>query len=146
MPTATPHDEYLSDWSRDGKYLLYHLRDPESRGDLWYLERKEDGSGWEPHAFLQTSFRERAPKLSPDGRFIAYDSDESGQDEVYVLPFPEGGSRTTVSNNGGRQARWSRDGKELFYVEGGTLMAVPVEASPNFSVGSYGHPDLRHVG
>ena len=136
VPAATPDDEYLSDWSRDGKYLLYHLRDPESRGDLWYLERKEDGSRWEPHAFLLTSFRERAPKLSPDGRFIAYVSDESGQDEVYVLPFPEGGSRTTVSNNGGRQARWSRDGKELFYVEGGTLMAVPVEASPRLSVGS----------
>ena len=136
VPTATPHPEYLSDWSRDGKYLLYQLRHPESRVDLWYLKRNEDGSGWEPHAFLQTSFAERAPKLSPDGRFIAYVSDESGQDEVYVLPFPEGGSKTTVSNNGGRQPRWSRGGKELFYVEGGTLMAVPVEASPNFSVGS----------
>ena len=146
VPAATPHDEYLSDWSRDGKYLLYQLLDPESRGDLWYLERKEDGSGWEPHAFLQTSFRERAPKLSPDGRFVAYVSNESGQDEVYVLPFPEGDTRTTVSNNGGRQPRWSRDGQELFYVEGGTLMAVPVEASPKFSVGSvtklFEHPSL----
>ena len=134
--TATPHDEYLSDWSRDGKYLLYFLQGPASGSDLWYLERNEDGSGWKPHAFLQTSFNERAPKLSPDGRFVAYVSDESGQDEVYVRPFPEGGSRTTVSNNEGRQVRWSRGGKELFYVEGGTLMAVPVEASPQFSVGS----------
>ncbi len=100
VPAATPHDEYLSDWSRDGKYLLYQLSHPESGVDLWYLKRNEDGSGWEPHAFLQTSFNERAPKLSPDGRFIAYVSDESGQDEVYVLPFPKGGGRTTVSNNG----------------------------------------------
>ena len=136
VPTATPHPEYLSDWSRDGKYLLYQLLDSESGGDLWYLERSEDGSGWEPHAFLQTSFQEYAPTLSPDGRFVAYVSDASGQYEVYVLPFPEGGSRTTVSNNGGRQPRWSRDGKELFYVEGGTLVAVPVEASPKFLVGS----------
>ena len=144
--TATPRDEYVSDWSLDGKYLLYQRRDLEGGINLWYLERSEDGSGWEPHAFLETSFSERAPVLSPDGRFVAYTSNESGQEEVYVLPFPEGGSRTTVSNNGGRQACWSRDGKELFYVEGGTLMAVSVEASPEFSVGSvtrlFEHPSL----
>ncbi len=142
---STPQAEYLSDWSRDGRYILYHLADPESRGDLWYLERSEDG-GWEPHVFLQGSSRERGPKLSPNGRFVAYQSNESGQAEIYVLPFPEGGSKTTVSNNGGRQARWSRDGKELFYVEGGTLMAVSVESGPDFSVGAptalFDHPSL----
>jgi serine/threonine-protein kinase len=142
---STPQDEYLSDWSRDGKYILYNLNDPESRGDLWYQERSEEG-GWEPRMFLQGSSREVGPKLSPDGRFVAYQSNESGQQEIYVLPFPEGGSKTTVSNNGGRQARWSRDGKELFYVEGGTLMAVPVESGPDFSVGAptplFDHPSL----
>ena len=93
-----PHNQELSDWSRDGKYLLYHTTDPETGFDLWYLERNEDGSGWEPHPFLQTSSREHVPRFSPDGRYVAYVSDESGQNEVYVQPFPGGTS-------GGRDAR-----------------------------------------
>ncbi len=132
---ATPHSEQLSDWSRDGKYLLYHLDDPETGADLWYLERNEDGSGWEPHPFLQTPSREVVPRFSPDGRYVAYESNESGQNEVYVQPFPEGGRRVTVSSNGGRKVRWSRDGKELFYVEGQTLVAVSVSIGSSFSVG-----------
>ena len=145
---STPlHDEYLSDWSRDGKYLLFHLDDPETAADLWYLKRNEDGSGWEPHPFLQTSSNEFVPRLSPDGRYVAYVSDESGQNEVYVQPFPEGGSKVTVSSNGGAKARWSRDGKELFYVEGETLVAVSVSSGSSFSVGSatrlFEHPGLR---
>jgi Tol biopolymer transport system component len=95
---------------------------------------------------LQTSFSERAAKLSPDGRFVAYSSNESGQHEVYVRPFPEGGRKATVSSNGGKQPRWSRDGKELFYVEGSTLVAVSVSTDPSFSVGSvtrlFKHPRL----
>ena len=133
---ATPRDEFFTDWSRDGKYLLYLLDDAETGTQLWYLERNEDGSAWEPHPFLHTPFKERAAKFSPDGRHVAYVSDESGQWEVYVRPFPEGGSRSTVSSNGGSQPRWSQDGKELFYVEGSTLMAVSVSSGPTFSVGS----------
>ncbi len=133
---ATPRRELLSDWSWDGKYLLYHLYDPETGADLWYLERSEDGSGWEPHPFLQTPFGEVVPRFSPDGRYVAYVSDESGQNEVYVQPFPEGGRKVTVSSNGGTQVRWSRDGKELFYVERQTLLAVSVSSGSSFSVGS----------
>ena len=146
---ATPHDELLSDWSRDGKYLLYHLYhlgDPETGPDLWYLERNED-SGWEPHPFLQAPFHQLVPRFSPDGRYVAYVSGESGQYEVYVQPFPEGGHKVTVSSNGGRKVRWSRDGKELFYVEGETLVAVSVSSGSSFSVGSatrlFEHPGLR---
>ena len=143
---ATPHPDWVSDWSRDGKYLLYHREDPETRGDLWYLERNEDGSGWEPHPFLQTPFGERVPRFSPDGRYVAYVSDESGQNEVYVQPFPEGGRKVTVSSNGGTKVRWSRDGKELFYVERETLVAVSVSSGSSFSVGSatrlFEHPGL----
>ena len=142
---ATPLPEWVSDWSRDGKYMLYGLVDPENGWDLWYLERKE-GGGWEPHAFLRTQFIERTPKLSPDGRFVAYSSNESGQFEVYVRPFPEGGGRSTVSSNGGQQPRWSDDGKELFYVEGETMLAVSITTSPEFSVGPvtrlFEHPSL----
>ena len=144
---ATPRTELLSDWSRDGKYLLYHLQDPETEADLWYLESNEDGGGWEPHPFLQTPFSEVVPRFSPDGRYVAYVSNESGQNEVYVQPFPEGGRKVTVSSNGGTKVRWSRDGKELFYVEGETLVAVSVSRGSSFSVGSatrlFEHPGLR---
>ena len=102
---ATPRNEFLTDWSWDGKYLLYWLEDPETGWDLWYLERNEDGSAWEPHPFLHTLFNEHAAKFSPDGRHVAYVSDESGEWEVYVQPFPQGGSRSTVSSNGGTQPR-----------------------------------------
>ncbi len=86
---------------------------------------------------MQTPFNEQAAKFSPDGRYVAYVSNESGQFEVYVQPFPEGGRKVTVSSNGGTKVRWSRDGKELFYVEGQTLVAVPVSSgSSSFSVGS----------
>ena len=133
---ATPRNEYVTDWSRDGKYLLYWLDDPETGGNLWYLKRNEDGSAWEPHPFLQTPFNERAAKFSPDGRHVAYVSDESGEWEVYARPFPQGGRQSTVSSNGGAGPRWSRDGKELFYVEGSTLMAVSVSSGSTFSAGS----------
>ena len=143
---ATPRRDALSDWSRDGKYLLYHLDDPETIWDLWYLERNEDGSGWEPHPYLQTPFNELVPRFSPDGRYVAYVSNESGQREVYVQPFPEGGRKVAVSSNGGTKVRWSRDGKELFYVEGQTLVAVSVSSGSSFSVGLatrlFEHPGL----
>ena len=125
----------------------FGLDDPETWGDLWYLERNEDGSAWEPHPFLHTPFNERAAKFSPDGRYVAYVSGESGEWEVYVQPFPQGGRRSTVSSNGGTQPRWSRDGTELFYVEGSTLVAVSVSGGAAFSVGSarrlFEHPELR---
>ena len=146
---ATSQREYLNDWSRDGKYILYELG-REGKVDLWYSERKEDGSGWEQHPFLQGPSNERAGVFSPDGRHVAYVSDESGPDEyeIHVQAFPEGGQKTSVSNSDGRQPRWSRDGKELFYVEGTTLMAVPVlTRHPTFSVGSaktlFEEPGLR---
>jgi len=144
---ATPHAELLGDWSRDGKYLLYSLDDSETGSDLWYLERNEGGSGWEPHPFLQTSFSELASRFSPDGSYIAYVSNESGQNEVYVRSFPEGGRKVTVSSNGGKSPRWSRDGGELFYVEGETLVSVSVSSDSSFSAGSttrlFEHPGLR---
>ena len=102
---ASADRDWVTDWSRDGRYILFARTDPENGPDLWYLERKPEG-GWEPKPFLQTPFRERASKLSPDGRFIAYSSNESGQEEIHVQPFPEGGRKTTVSTNGGQQARW----------------------------------------
>ena len=114
--------------------------------DHSYLKRKEGSSGFEPVAFVQTPFNETAPQISPDGRFVAYCSNESGQYEVQVQPFPEGRGKWQVSTNGGNQPRWSKDGKELFYVEHDTLVAVSVTLKPTFSVGSttrlFSHPGL----
>ena len=126
-----PHD-----WSRDGRFLILHINDPESARDLWYLERKDDGSWSDPAEFLKTPFEERVAVFSPEARFVAYVSDESGRDEVYVRLFPPGGGKWQVSELGGTQPRWSRGGKEIFYVEDDTLIAVSVNTKPAFSVGS----------
>ncbi len=133
---ATRGHELVSDWSSDGRYILYHRNDPKTGDDLWYLQRKDDNSGFEAVPFLQTPFRELAANLSPDGHFVAYVSDESGRYEVYVQRFPGGGGKRLVSSNGGGQPRWRRDGKELFYVADRTLLAVDVTTMPNFSMGS----------
>ena len=114
---ATPLYESPEDWSPDGKYLVYGVDSPETGGDLWYLKPGEGGDGFEAVPYLQTRFQERQAKFSPDGRFLAYCSDESGEYEVYVRTFPDGGGKQKVSRNGGTQPRWSRDGTELFYVE-----------------------------
>jgi Tol biopolymer transport system component/DNA-binding winged helix-turn-helix (wHTH) protein len=132
---ASPHNERASDWSRDGQYILYSLLHPANGSDLWYLERNAAGQ-WEPHSLTQTAFNEKAPKLSPDGRYVAYLSDESGRDEVYVRQFPSGGRKWPVSSGGASQLRWSRNGREIFYAEAGTLMAVSVRTVPEFEAGS----------
>ncbi len=135
---ATPRDEDVSDWSKDGNYILYDTdQGTETGWDLWYLERTEDGENWEAHEFLATPATDHLPMLSPDGRYIAYLSDESGQNEVYVDSFPIGHRRWAVSTKGGRAQRWNREGTELFYVEGeDSLVSVEVSTAGEFSVGS----------
>jgi Tol biopolymer transport system component/DNA-binding winged helix-turn-helix (wHTH) protein len=129
-----PEQERVSDWSRDGEYILYSLLAADSGHDLWYMKRDDKGA-WEHHPFLQTAFHERVARFSPDGRYAAYLSDESGRNEVYVRTFPDGGRKWAVSNTGAAQLRWRRDGRELFYVDAGTLVAVPVRTEPEFSAG-----------
>lgn len=85
---------------------------------------------------LATPFRDLTPELSPDGRWLAYASDESGRQEIYVRPFPDiNAGRWQVSTGGGMQPLWARSGQELFYRDGGAVMAVPVEMDPSFAVG-----------
>ena len=125
------------DWSRDGRYLLYYEINPETRTDIRYIELGADGTAGEPVTFLDSSATERDPKLSPDGSFLAYSSDESGRDEIYVRPFPNGAGKWQVSVNGGRYPRWSRVENELYYLEPGiiTLMAIPVSTEQGFTLG-----------
>ena len=134
--TDEPLNEADPDWSPDGRYLIYHtLGDPKTQRDLWYRETEPGGGTSDPVVFVQTRFNERVATFSPDGRFVAYCSDQSGQYEVYVRPFPKGGRVTKVSVGGGGQPRWGKNGKELFYVEGMTLLSVPVSGSGGFSAG-----------
>jgi serine/threonine-protein kinase len=86
---------------------------------------------------LQTKFGERNPDLSPDGRWLAYDSNESGREEIYVRPFPDvEKGRWQVSTGGGIQPKWARNGRELFFRHGTALMAVPVKTDPGFAAGN----------
>jgi serine/threonine protein kinase len=113
------------DWSRDGRFLLFMQRGKGTGNDLWVLPMQGDHK---PIPYLATKFNEAQAQFSPDGHWVAYTSNESGIPEIYVQPFPEpSGGKWPVSNGGGNQARWRRDGKELFYfTPDNTLMAVSV--------------------
>jgi serine/threonine protein kinase/Tol biopolymer transport system component len=113
------------DWSADGRFLLYQVTDPKTKPDLWVLPLFGDQK---PFPFVQTEFNERNGRFSPDGRWIAYASDESGAYQIYVQSFPTSGGKFPVSTNGGSFPAWSRDGKELFYVSPDRkMMAVEVK-------------------
>jgi Tol biopolymer transport system component len=126
------HLKVPTDWSRDGRYLLYEELDPKSKRDLWVLPMDAASSGRKPVPFLRTDFDEWNGKFSPDSHWVAYESDESGQYEIYVRPFPavEGGGKWMASRGGGSQPHWRGDGKELFYIgPDNSLMEVPVSAN-----------------
>ncbi|MDA1315547.1 MAG: hypothetical protein O2968_19635, partial [Acidobacteria bacterium] len=124
-------------WSSDERYLVYNAiaGSGDEQGGLWYHEVGPDGSLSEAKDFLLTPANERGAAFSPDGRYLAYDSDESGQPEVYVRPFPPGPGKWQISTAGGVHPIWSADGNEIFYVEDSTLMAVPVATEGNFTPG-----------
>jgi len=117
-------------WSWDGTLLAFTDTHPDTGDDLWILPL-----GKSPRPFLATPARENAPAFSPNGKWIAYQSDASGRAEIYVQPFPGPGTRHIISVNGGKEPVWSRDGRELFYRESTALMAVPVETADTFRAG-----------
>jgi eukaryotic-like serine/threonine-protein kinase len=121
-------DEYPDDWSKDGKYLLY------SRGPaFWFLTFPEMKSV----PFLKTSSTLDNGYFSPDGKWVAYASNESGKWEIYVTSFPEARGRWQISSGGGEQPRWRGDGKELFYLSpDDKMMAAPVKEGANFDAGA----------
>jgi len=123
--------QYPTSWSPDGRALAYTEVDPETQRDVWVLP-----SGGAPAPFLVTPFQERAAVFSPDGRWIAYVSDESGRDEIYAQRYPGPGRKYTVSTDGGREPLWSPDGSELFYRTADQVMAVPIGLGDTLRVGT----------
>src|SRR5262249_3885221 len=114
--------ERVCDFSRDGRFLAYMLPDPD-----WHLWVMELSGASAPVPFRRTRFAEGFGQFSPDGRWLAYLSDESGKRELYVAPFPGPAARVRLSSGGADAPRWSRDGKELFYFSARRkLMAVDV--------------------
>jgi Tol biopolymer transport system component len=123
----TPDWRALSDWSPDRRFLLFFGPDPKTGTDLWVLPTDTHV----PKPFLSTAANEMWGQFSPDGRWIAYHSNETGRFEIYVLPFPGPGGPIPVSTAGGVYTRWSRDGNELYYIApDATLMAVRIHRTP----------------
>jgi Tol biopolymer transport system component len=120
----------MQDWASDGRFLVYATPGEQSPSDLWLLPLAGDHR---PSPFLQTTFIKTQAQISPDSRWIAYTSNESGTDEVYIQSFPTPGNKRQVSTNGGVQPRWRKDGRELFYLASDQrLMAVRVKLDSPF--------------
>ncbi|PYS32289.1 MAG: hypothetical protein DMG14_34910 [Acidobacteria bacterium] len=124
----TPEAKLPQDWSRDGQFILY-----QSSGaggwDLWAMPLTDDRK---PFPVVQTKFSEREGQFSPDGKWIAYTSDETGQSQIYVQAFPKPSGKWQISVNGGVHPRWRADGKVIFYIGADRqLMAAPVRIAAN---------------
>jgi Tol biopolymer transport system component/predicted Ser/Thr protein kinase len=123
----SPHINLPMHWSPDGRLLLYTDSDPKTGWDLWALPITGDHK---PVPVANTPFEERGGQFSPDGHWVAYQSNETGQFEIYVQPFPGPGYRSQVSRAGGTDPRWRHDGKELFFMSpDAKVMAATVQAS-----------------
>jgi Tol biopolymer transport system component len=129
--TESPNAQFPGSWSADGTKLAYVESHPETQLDVWIWNEKT-GKG-EP--FLTTDANESGAVFSPDGRYIAYVSDETG-DQVYVRSYPGPGGMWPISIDGGREPTWSADGSELYYRNKGWMVAVPIETGPEFSAGA----------
>ena len=148
--TDNQNNLYPTSVSRDGKFLLFFTGNALSAtgNDIWVLPLTGDGK---PRPFIQTEFNEYYPEISPDGRWVAYSSSESGRNEIYVAPFPGPGGKWQVSQGGGVYPRWRGDSGELYFQsQDGPLMAATVDGrGAAFVVGEVSRlfePRMRNVG
>ena len=119
----TLHTGYAASYSTDGRYLLFADFDKTNNWDLWYVETKGDGK---PVTLLSSPAIEGWPRVSSDGKYFAYVSNESGADEIYLKRFPQGDGRWQVTVGGGTWPKWSTQGDKLYYARGDTVMEVDV--------------------
>ena len=144
------NSEYIhvpSSWSPDGQLLAFIEVNPVTQRDIWVLRMGDHspgsgqvpsvGSGQvrKPEPFLRTPFNETSPRFSPDGRWLAYYSNESGRYEIYVQPYPGPGGKWQISTEGGTEPVWNPNGRELFYRSGDKMMAVDIATQPGFTAG-----------
>jgi dipeptidyl aminopeptidase/acylaminoacyl peptidase len=119
-------------WSPDGKNLVFVDIAPATSADLWVLKR----DGLRASALVSTPVSQGEPAFSPDGRLLAYESDESGTKQIYVQPFPGPAGKVQISTDGGSEARWSRDGRQLFYrTRDNKMMSVAILTRPALPAG-----------
>ena len=138
--TTSEHLQTPHCWSPDGSLLAYTEVHPTTGRDIWLLPLEGDprhagAESRKPYPFLSSPSNESAPRFSPDGRWLAYMSDESGQFEIYVQAFPGPGGKWQISTEGGTEPVWNPNGKELFYRNGEKLMAVDIRTESGFGVG-----------
>jgi hypothetical protein len=126
----SPNNQMVLDWSRDGRYVMYGEGAPDS-WDMWVLPVTPEGRpspGAKPWRFVSDRFDKRGARFSPDTRWVAYQSNESGQLEIYVRSFPEPNEKVRISKGGGTYPQWGPGGRELFYVSrDGKLMLVTLQ-------------------
>ncbi len=136
-------DKYPTSWRADGRFLLFTTVNPKTKADIWVLPLE---GGRKPFPFLISEFNERQARFSPDGHWVAYTSDESGQDEIYVRSFSmnsggtaiEAGGKWHVSVGSGAEPHWRGDGREIYYrsLRDGKLMAVEIATRPTLRAGT----------
>jgi len=129
---TSPQHQDPGSWSRDGRWVAYAELDPEQGCSLWKL----DMTTGRATPFRRARASERYPAISPDGRWLAYSSNESGREEVYLEAFPAGGKRVQASSDGGREPVWAADGRRLFYRADSRLMSVAIASDTTPSVGA----------
>jgi eukaryotic-like serine/threonine-protein kinase len=129
--TTSDNTQTANSWSPDGQLLAFNQIIPTTGIEIWVLRMGDRKA----QPFLRAAFLQSAPRFSPDGRWLAYVSDESGHREIYVQPYPGPGGKWQISTEGGTEPVWNPNGRELFYRSGDKMMAVEITMKPSFSVG-----------
>jgi Tol biopolymer transport system component len=138
--TTSEYVQVPYSWTPDGQLLAFVEGNPTTGYDIWMLRMSDPSAGSgqvrKAQPFLRTRFDEAVPRFSPDGRWLAYVSNESGRNEIYVQPYPGPGGKWQISTEGGSEPVWNPNGRELFYRTGEKMMAVDIATQPGFAAGT----------